>query len=503
VLPLSRAYIATKLDTLSYHTRKLTPLEQEELIFYRKDYTLENNILQQVDLETPYKGVLKTREGDRFRLGAYQDKQFALNLQPVFGYQMDNIDGQTVSRSWKGGWAYGYIGKNIGFSVDFRDNSIKNIFTGYDYARVFSPETGVIGVKSDATTFDFNEFNATISGSWKWGSITVGKNSMPIGYGIGGKIIVSDKAPSFPQIRLDINPAKWITFSYAHIWLNSNVIDSTTLYATSSPFQKQYQFREKLMATHSVTYKPFKGASFTFGESSIYSDGVKMAYLIPIVPFSALNHYLGEVGSGGNPGTNGIANSQVFFQLSSRNHIPKTHVYFSFFIDELRLKGGFDSTGAARNHTAYQIGASIADFPFNNLHLTLEYSKIQPFAYVHFIPAQTYQNSGYNLGHWIGPNADQLFMQLHYRIIRGLDFKMSYEFIQKGAVGTGLQQTSNQDIFPFLWGKVKAYSNFQMQVQYEYLHDLFVRFAYKNQYISGTRPFQNQDTLSFGLNYGF
>jgi hypothetical protein len=52
---------------------------------------------------------------------------------------------------------------------------------------------------------------------------------MPLGYGNGGKIILSDKAPSAPQFRIDLTPVKWLSFNYAHFWLNSQLIDSTTV----------------------------------------------------------------------------------------------------------------------------------------------------------------------------------------------------------------------------------------------------------------------------------
>jgi hypothetical protein len=69
------------------------------------------------------------------------------------------------------------------------------------------------------------------------------------------------------------------------------------------------------------------------------------------------------------------------------------------FIDELRLNSIQGDSTSSRNHTAYQVGLSVTDWPVKNLFLNVEYTKVQPFAYVHFIQAQTYQNNSYNLGH--------------------------------------------------------------------------------------------------------
>ncbi|MEA5139295.1 capsule assembly Wzi family protein [Arcicella rigui] len=504
VMPLPRTYINSKLDSLSHHKDLLTPLEREELTFYLKEYTLERNLAENKEYAKPVLGLFSTKKDDRTRVTVYQDKDFTFSGQPIVGFRYENVSGSTLGQRWVGAWIYGYIGKNIGYSVDFVNSKVDNIFSGYDYKRTFSPEPGRFGDLVSKSKYDYNDFNATITAKWKWGVLTFGKNPIQIGYGAGGKIILSNKAPSFPQVRLDVNPVKWLSFNYAHIWLNSNVIDSTTFYPTSVPGRLQYQFREKYLAVHSLTYKPFKGMSLTLGESAVYNDRIKIGYLIPTVLFSAMSHYLGEVNAGNNNSTinNTISNSQVFVQLSSRNHIPKTHLYFSYFIDELTLRTGNTALSNARNHTAYQIGASVADFLFNNLHLTLEYSKIQPFAYVHFIPAQTYQSNNFNLGHWIGSNADQLFAQLHYRVIRGMDFKVSYNYVRKGTVGTGVQQASAQDIYPFLWGNVNKYSYFQTSIQYEPIHDFFVRINYKIENQSGITSVNNNyfsTSLMFGL----
>lgn len=500
VLPLSRTYILSKLDSLNNHQILLTPLEKKELGYYLKDYTLESNLTKEIDENKPFQSILQAKGGDRARFAAYQDKQFSFNLQPIIGFQLENTENTTFNQRWVGAWIYGYLGKNIGYSVDFRNSQLNNFPTGYDYAKSFSSEPGRVGDPGDKK-YDYSLINASISAKWKWGSFTFGKNYLPVGYGTSGKIILSDKAPSFPHFRLDVNPVKWLSFMYAHAWLNSNIIDSTTFHSTSLPGVLQYQFREKYLAIHTLTLKPVKGLSLMIGESTIYNDKIKVAYLIPIVLFSGINHYLGEASGG----TNTISNSQIFVQLSSRNHIKKTHLYASFFIDEFEFNTLFGSKDErnARNHTAYQVGASISDFPINNLHLTLEYTKIQPFAYIHFVPAQTFQSNNYFMGHWIGPNANQLFAQAHYRILRGLNVKFIYEYIRKGTVGSGLQQASSLNIYPFLWGDVKEYSNFHTRLQYELSTDLFFTMNCKFENIKNAGVTKNNNTITFGINYGF
>jgi hypothetical protein len=497
-LPLSRDYIATKLDTLSYHTRKLTPLEQEELIFYRKDYTLENNTLQQVDLETPYKSVVKTRAGDRFRVASYQDKQFAVNAQPILGYESEFVleDGSNISRSWKGAWLYGYLGKHVGFSFNFVDYLESGL--RIDKKQTFEPSTGLIISNGGDNQFNHNSIIGNISTNWKWGTLTLGKDYMPIGYGAGGKLILSQRAPAFPMIRLDITPVKWLSFNYAHIWLNSNVIDTTSIRPSTIPGNIFFSYRDKFLVTHSLSFKPYNGINVMVGESAIYSDKLQIAYFIPVMFFTALDHYLGGINN------NSLSNSQLFLQLSSRNNISKTHLYGSFFIDEMRIKDIF-SPEKAKNHTGYTLGASVADFPVNNISLQLEYTRIRPFVYENYQQTQTYASEDYTLGHWIGSNADQLYMSFLWRMFRGAHLQGSYSFVRKGDKGTPLQQREAEGL-PFLFGTVNTFQDINIDFRYEVQHDLFVKMGYSTREQTFgdkiTKPI-SRERLTIGINFGF
>ena len=43
-------------------------------------------------------------------------------------------------------------------------------------------------------------------------------------------------------------------------------------------------------------------------------------------------------------------------------------------------------------------GSIIIDIPLTNSTFTIEYTKIYPFVYQHFIPTDTYENDSYPLG---------------------------------------------------------------------------------------------------------
>lgn len=496
ILPLSRAYISGKLDTLSFQTGILTPLEKKELEFYRKEYTVERNIAQHVDLQSPYKSIFQSQSGDRFRWGVYQDKQFTINVQPLGGYELESKNNGSIDEhTWRGISVNGYLGKYVGYSFDFRDNTEQGSFI--DRTKKFSPVTGIIFTGGSDNSIEYNDTKGTVSVGGKIATFTIGKDYMPMGYGEGGKLILSQKAPSFPLIRLDIKPTKWFSFNYAHIWLNSNLIDSSSIYSTSPQTGNQFAYRSKYMAIHSLTFLPIKGLSIMLGESAVYSDKIDFGYLIPVIFYRSFDHYKGGIKN------NSISNSQIFFQVSSRNHIPKTHLYTSFFVDEARLSDLTDGAHA-RNQTAYAIGLSIADFPFNNISLTAEYTKVRPFAYENYVPAQTYTSEDYNLGHWIGSNADQLYLSALWRLKRGLHWKTIFSAVRKGSRGTALQQREAEG-YPFLFGGVQSKTDFSSILTYELIHDLFFKTGYTASNYGGVKNLNSYSYkgFTFGFNYGF
>ncbi len=78
-----------------------------------------------------------------------------------------------------------------------------------------------------------------------------------------------------------------------------------------------------------------------------------------------------------------------------------------------------------------------------------------------------------------------------------------YNYVRKGTVGTGAQQASALDIYPFLWGDLKKYSYFQTLVQYEFIHDLFLKLSYQQNDLSQQNLSSNKKIFSFALNYSF
>jgi hypothetical protein len=331
---------------------------------------------------------------------------------------------------------------------------------------------------------EYSESKAIIATDWSWGSFAIGKDFLEWGYGENGLLVLSQKPPSYGFIRLDINPVDWLQFNYVHGWLSSGVVDSNSIFYNSSG-GKSFSFVDKFIATHSLIITPTSGLDLSIGESIIYDEEIEFLYLIPIMFFRVADYQI----SGQSNAAGG--NAQIFFGVSSKGQIKNMHLYGTLFIDEISINELFDSN-KQRNQFGFTIGGSITDLPIENLTLKIEYTKIYPFVYQHYIQTSDYKSSGYVLGHWMGHNADLVYASLNYRLLRGLQATVWGQYIRKGEDGDVDLQYKTQPQPPFLFGLRKNYGYLGAEIKYEYTHELFAKLNYQL-----TNSSIQQEDLSF------
>ena len=392
---------------------------------------------------------------------SYSDKIFQFGASPIAGYQISYPGADRNIHSWIGVYGFSYFLNSIGISFEYKTNNERG--NSVDSKKDFTPETGIIVSKHDyGKNIDYSDVNSTISYDWKWGDAEVAKDYIEYGYAKSGNIVLSNKAPSFPYFRIHLNPVKWLNFSYFHAWLSSDVIDPL--------FLMEYRrdiFVNKYYAWHALTVTPLNGLDLSIGESIVYSYRMEPLYLMPFMCF-----YLADEWISNRHDKPGDANSQIFFSVSSKNHIKNTHLYGTVFIDELTLRGINGSLFVdpstignslddrrLRPQLASTVGLSVTDLPVDNLTFTTEYTRINPYVYGHHDPAQTYTSSSYLLGHWIGHNADLFYLNFNYRFIRGLQADLWGEYIRKGSSDYSGQYKKTQP--PFLFGFKKLLQIFR------------------------------------------
>ena len=429
--PVDRATVFNLLNQLQQN-KNLTKIERDELTFYISYYSFDNLEKAYIPKSlTVFKQIKKNLFKEPHILN-YSDDNFRLMVDPLaeIGFQGSKKTSQLVSTGFQ---MMGYAGKRIGFQLSVRD---VNETGDYDSLRIDNTLMGFNRKQTINTILlSYSQFNANLSYRFNKGMITVGQDQNVLGYGKTGNLVLSSKSPSYPFYRFQYNPTKWMSVNYMHAWLQSGVIDSLKSYGTGNSVYggKRESFIPKFYAIHFVEVRPMKGLSIHLGESIVYTDQLEPAYLMPLTFFKAYdnNKYNDKITTG--------ANGQFFMGISSRNQIPKTHLYAQLFIDEIRVSNIFNST-KSRNQIAYQIGASVTDIGLPYLTLTAELNKVYPFVYRNFLPAQNYSNSNYPLGDWMGTNADRFELIANYHPKPRLNLRAYYRVMAKGGAGSIEQQ---------------------------------------------------------------
>ena len=488
IRPVSRKYIAQKLIEASEKSEQLTSMEKEELEFYSRDFKFEFDIINNIKIDSSQITIAGYDAGDRLRLFSYRNNFFSLNLSPILGYKAGSLDDEKLTHFWNGLYTYGYIDKYIGYSFDFRDNTETG--NTIDKTKEFTPVTGV-EAKSSLTApnyaldkMEYSESRAVLATDWSWGSFAVGKDFLEWGYSESGFLVLSQKPPSYGFIRLDVKPVDWLKFNYAHGWLSSSVIDSNSIFYNSAG-TISYSFIDKFIATHSLIITPVSGLDVSIGESIIYDEEIEFLYLVPIMFFRLADYLISEQSNDAG------GNAQFFLGVSSKGQIKNTHLYGTLFIDEISLNGLFDPE-TQRYQLGFTLGGSITDLPFENITAKIEYTKVYPSLYEHYIQTSDYKSSDYILGHWMGQNGDLIYASLNYRILRGLQATVWGQYIRKGDDVNIQQQYNAKPQPPFLFGLRKNYGYLGAEIKYEYTHELFAKLNFQT-----TNSSIQQEDLSF------
>jgi hypothetical protein len=504
IQPIERTRIANALFQLSQQRTSLTSIELKELDFYLQEY---NQDLIADSLIKNEIGFFVKDAHQRPRMFFIHTKDFSLNLDPNVSANFIVGGGQNITQVSNGLNLWGKVGKKWGYQIMYRDvtelGTVRDFYTvnKLDFRRQ-EPKTGIILVGlNDDRKINHSDIRATISYSFKNGSISFGKDQIVWGYGENGRIVLSDRAPSFPLIRFDYNPIKWLRFNYFHGWLNSEIVDSTKTYPTYNGGVSgdiRIINRQKFIASHTLQFNIKKGLDLAIGESIIYSDQLDPGFLIPINLFKIYDNnksnYLINAGS----------NGQYFLQLSSRNQIKNTHLYGSLFIDEIRLASIFNKA-KSRNQLGYTIGASVTDYFTPYLTIGAEYTRVNPFVYNNLIPAQTYTQFNYPLGDWMGSNFHRKMIFARYNYLSKLKFYTRFQFMNKGGEGSVYDQYNAEPQPKFLSDYRQTRNDFFFQTSYEWFNNCYLRASFeyiddKNTTGRGTK--KQESIFQIGFSYG-
>lgn len=455
IKPYSRAQIADWLEKVNLQRDVLSKAQNARLDIFLEEYALEAGRMKTGLFELAQKK-------DQLSVHlvppevVWKDSLFRAILRPVYGIRYFSSGDEAFYHSYGGAEAIAYVGKKWAGYASLRDNyqSLEPLAMPTYLTR----EAGgnyKIGVQGRSGA-DYSEMRGGITYSWDWGSIAFIKDHLQWGDAYNGSNILSGRNPSFPMVKLHLNPVKWFEFEYFHGWLVSQVVDSSRSYITANGDYRAV-FREKYIAANMYTFKPFKRFNFSIGNSIVYSDvPVQPAYLIPFFFFKSLDHTL-------NKGIDN-QNSAMFLNISSRQ-IRHLHLFASVFVDEFSVSRiGYPDR---HNFTSIKGGAAVTGWPLKNLFIAGEYTRTNPMTYKHRVPATTFATNLFNLGHYLTDNSEEVFLSMRYAVISTLQLKVNYTYAMHANDYQYIRDTTPVDEFPVL--KDKTWTNTTLVFRVDYL----------------------------------
>lgn len=440
VRPYSRKQVATMLLEAQDADSLLNIRQKRDLAFYLNEFALErdtmvSNYVQYTDHSTYNVSLADPQFSYRSK-----DNMFKMRLRPILGGNLLMSKKGVIFHRWYGAELQMDIAKHLSIWGSLRDNSWSGDWLSKTYfptdndrrlgacihygASQLQPALmPIAGVQYKEANYggDFSDSKGGISLYAWWGSISVQRENIRWGDAYHASNILSGRAPAAPMISLQLTPCKWFQFDYFHAWLVSNVVDSTYYYVeeTTNGTVRNYRPMNKFMAANMFTFTPIKQLSISFGNSIIYAErSIQAAYFIPIAFYKSLDHLL----------TKGVRtqnqNSQAFASLSVRP-VEHLHLYGSMFVDEIKFSR-FKPSNKENNPLSYLVGFNWSGWPVKGLSLKAEFVRSYIASYIHSIEALDYTTNSFDMGHYLGDNAQSIYAELAYRPIRGMLIKASY-----------------------------------------------------------------------------
>ncbi len=497
IKPYSRQLIHAKLIEIKAfhdsHPNQLNKRQQSDLVFFLKSFLLESD--PQVIFPTAL-DIFKNNKAlatAAWPIGLhYKDSAFSVSLQPLFGASISQNKNGVLTHSFGGASLIGYIGKNLGFYTNVRDNNESRLMIHPDY---FQQRQGAPVKNFGAEGVDYTEARGGLTYSWEWGSVGLIKEHIEWGLGYNGTNIQSGNTPSFAMLKLELKPVRWFEFNYYHGSLVSEVVDSSNSYWSGNTFRAS--FFNKFMAANMFTFVPIKGLNLSFGNSIVYTNesgnGPHAAFLIPFLFYKSVDITLSAYEKGGYASNN----NQFFFTVSSRN-INRLHLYFSLFADDIAIR--YFSDKDQYNSFSYKAGFRLSNYPIQNISLTGEYTRTNPYVYQHHTLTQDYRSNNYSMGHYLRDNAQEVYFGFRYNPIRGLNLELSYTLAQKGDDYDINNPQARVHSDPVLENIIWQNRRIQISANYEIFYNTLLFASWNFQNISGQNEVIEKYTPEYYLN---
>lgn len=377
-----------------------------------------------------------------------------LKAEQSIDIRSDDIDSQTRSLTTLGGSIRGQFGNRFTFYVSAKNTMIK----GEEFTEEqFNPSQGMPVVLSGKQAYS-DDALAVLSWHLPWLRMEFGRDRAHWGPGFRGGLLISQQNPRFDMLRINVNFIGF-RFTSIHGKLNSELGD-------------------KYLAAHRLEFTLFPWLIIGGSESVVYGGrGVEPSYLNPLMPYHVAEHHQGDRDNN---------NMSLDFQI-----YPMTghKIYTELYLDDFTTaENPFTYYG---NKFALLAGWRwISPMGLTDSDLQLEYARIEPFVYTHKDSINVYKHYDRTIGHWLGPDSDDLILRWNHWFGRPIKAAIIAERIRHGEGRIDIPHTAKMGSRKeHLSGVVETRWLLGAEIRWQIVRDGFLTASY---FYTKTSNYQNQ-----------
>lgn len=320
------------------------------------------------------------------------------------GGSADSLN-ETIGHTTVHGIARGVLKRGVAYYSDFATTMIKGSDIG---GSNYQPtQQGIVTKTNNVYSL---EANAYVVIEPRWFRLQFGKDKLVLGPGRHNNLFLSDHAPAFDNVRLDVTFER-IKYTYFHGWLRSPRLWSNADSALSD---------RKYIAGHRLEFRVFPWLFFAGNESVVYGGrSLETQYLNPIMVYHVAEQYAGDKDN----------NTMSFDVTAFAGRGVK--VYGALFLDDYRLAD--NPLRYWKQQWSVLLGAFWVDpFGIASTDVRFEYSRVEPFVYTHKFTLINYSHFERSLGSFLPPNSDDYFLEFRFQPSRKFLARGSYEWSRHG-----------------------------------------------------------------------
>jgi hypothetical protein len=420
---LSRSLLALGLSALCVHSAPLanynSPLDRNYTLKNRRPDLLESEYRRIVASSASWSSIFPRsclsmvdssqvcEEPGRLGFQAPTQNQ-GMDLVPIIGYEFRDL-GETAHSGEFGAITSGYHGP-ISFFLDARmyaESHEKFDHPSYDREGLDRQDEQASGSVAYSS---FARYRTNLSYDWTWGRATAGRDAAHWGPGLLSNLSFHQDAVPFNQFTFTtrLGPLN-IQSLYGQLiigadWESNTSTDSRHLYA------------------HRYEWQAARNLLLGVSEQLVLSNQAAPFAFVPLVPLFIAKYSEKERLNNGN----------MAFDVSYR--FPEiANVYSEFLLDDIQSPGSFfgDYWG---NKWGWMAGIHwIRDFPAAKLGVVLEYARLEPWVYTHYL-AGTAQTLHFDapLGNQDGPNSQSIKARAYSHFSKGVHLSLDGKALWKG-----------------------------------------------------------------------